>query len=499
MPHPASPEPVRLVIWDLDETFWGGTLSEGGITWRPENAAIVIELSRRGIINSICSKNDPAPVMALLQAHKLADYFVFPSLSWAAKGQRLADLIKAVQLRPASVLFIDDNPLNRAEAQACVPGLQIADETLVTDLLHDPRLAGQPDPDLTRLAHYQLLARRHTDQPSAGADPADFLRESAIIVSIEHDIMAHLDRAIELINRTNQLNFIKSRLPEDPAAARAALSELLAKHTVQAGLLHVRDRYGDYGFVGLYIIQRTQIMARPALLQFAFSCRILGMGIDTWAYHHLGRPVLRVVGDVVSDVLADTRDINWITLDLPGLGTRAANAAPQLSYVMARGACAMRAILHYFAMVSGNIIEEFAGVRGGLTPLTGASILAMHALRGNLPAEFIRDTAALGFVAQDFTSIITNPPPAAKAVWLLTFTLEHPVPVFRHKTTGLLIPVWTTRTLRVPARDIVSKPPAQTGLDPDLYDALVKNFDPVGALPDAVFAENLRAILSCAT
>jgi predicted enzyme involved in methoxymalonyl-ACP biosynthesis len=28
----AMTEPVRLVIWDLDETFWHGTLTEGGIS-----------------------------------------------------------------------------------------------------------------------------------------------------------------------------------------------------------------------------------------------------------------------------------------------------------------------------------------------------------------------------------------------------------------------------------------------------------------------------------
>jgi hypothetical protein len=33
-----SAEPVRLVIWDLDETFWKGTLTEGGITFSPEIA-----------------------------------------------------------------------------------------------------------------------------------------------------------------------------------------------------------------------------------------------------------------------------------------------------------------------------------------------------------------------------------------------------------------------------------------------------------------------------
>jgi predicted enzyme involved in methoxymalonyl-ACP biosynthesis len=27
----ARPEPIRLVVWDLDDTFWHGTLAEGGI------------------------------------------------------------------------------------------------------------------------------------------------------------------------------------------------------------------------------------------------------------------------------------------------------------------------------------------------------------------------------------------------------------------------------------------------------------------------------------
>ena len=41
-------EAVRLVVWDLDNTFWDGTLSEGGITYSSANHDIVIELAKRG-------------------------------------------------------------------------------------------------------------------------------------------------------------------------------------------------------------------------------------------------------------------------------------------------------------------------------------------------------------------------------------------------------------------------------------------------------------------
>src|SRR5262245_42013073 len=121
-------EAIRLVIWDLDETFWKGTLTEGGIQFLPQHKDIVIELARRGIMGSICSNNDLEPIRSILIEHVVWDYFIFPSINWEPKGQRLAAQIEAVQLRPETVLFIDDNPMNLGEVQHYVPGLQVADE-----------------------------------------------------------------------------------------------------------------------------------------------------------------------------------------------------------------------------------------------------------------------------------------------------------------------------------------------------------------------------------
>ena len=160
----------------------------------------------------------------------------FADVSWDPKGPRLAALVQAVQLRAESLLFIDDNPANRAEAAAFVPGLQIADETIIPTLTKHALLQGKPDPDLARLAQYRLLERRHGAQ-KAVRNAEDFLRASGITVAFVHDLEPHLDRVIELINRTNQLNFTKNRLPENPGEARAELLKLLARHNVQAGLL----------------------------------------------------------------------------------------------------------------------------------------------------------------------------------------------------------------------------------------------------------------------
>ena len=170
-------EAVRLVIWDLDDTFWRGTVTEGGVSeYLQEHHDIVIELAKRGIISSICSKNDESQALAFLRKQSIADYFVFPSISWKPKGARLAALVEAVQLRAASVMFIDDNPSSRGEAADFVPGLQIEDETFIPKILTDPRFAGKDDKELTRLAQYKLLETKSADRAEAAGDNHAFLR-----------------------------------------------------------------------------------------------------------------------------------------------------------------------------------------------------------------------------------------------------------------------------------------------------------------------------------
>ena len=49
---------IKCIIWDLDDTFWTGTLSEGDVALIKENVDFLIETTEIGIIHSICSKND---------------------------------------------------------------------------------------------------------------------------------------------------------------------------------------------------------------------------------------------------------------------------------------------------------------------------------------------------------------------------------------------------------------------------------------------------------
>src|SRR5215469_1113182 len=100
-------ENVRLLIWDLDDTFWSGTLEEGGCAPIERNLDIVRQLNRRGIISSVCSKNAIERVRTELDQIGVLDEFVFIRAAFIPKGQMVRSVIEAAQLRPQSVMFMD--------------------------------------------------------------------------------------------------------------------------------------------------------------------------------------------------------------------------------------------------------------------------------------------------------------------------------------------------------------------------------------------------------
>ena len=487
-------EPVRLVVWDLDETFWNGTLSEGGHTYRRDVHDIVVELARRGIVSSICSKNDQAPVQEILQREGIWDYFVFPSINWEPKGQRLAALLEAVQLRAPTVMFIDDNPMNLAEAQHYVPGIQTRSDAFIGQMLTDPAFRGKDDASLSRLQQYRLLQQRQAEERKFGADNTEFLRASGLRVTIEHDLEPHLDRAIELINRTNQLNYTKERLPENPDEARTALRALLAGFDVQAGILRVRDNYGDYGWCGLYITKTGGGWKK--LLQFCFSCRILNMGVETWLFNRLGRPQMKVVGEVLTNLGRDKRVIDWVEVETGGAAVEGPAGAHTVDTFYARGGCDLLAVSHYFSLTARQVFGEYNATRDGANLRLEHSMFARYGLSG-ISRQARQALQLFGHRDADFDSVIPGIPKDGSGLWLLSFWADADYALYRHRATGVLAPLSVTG-VRTNMRDLIALPDAESGAEPAFLRSLREEFEYAGLISEADFKTNLRLLLAAA-
>ncbi len=433
-------ERVRLVIWDLDGTFWKGTVTEEGFVYDKTTHDIVIRLAERGIVSSICSKNDLGQIRDILNENGIWDYFVLPSINWEPKGPRIQTLIETIGLRPATVLFIDDNPTNLEEARHLLPDLQTAGPEFIPRILDSELFVGKDDRSLSRLKQYRLIQLRQEDAEAGSGWNADFLRTCNITVEIDFNVVDHLDRAVELINRTNQLNFTKLRLPEDPARARAELKALLDKQFIQAGIIRVRDRYGDHGYCGLYVMDRIGKQRR--LLHFCFSCRILNMGVERWVYRLLGRPILRVTGDVLCDIFDESSEIDWIR-HVP-VGSEAtetvAHDARPFPPVFARGGCDLAAVTHYFSLHSPEVVTEYNIIRAGVPIRSDHSQLLRYAVEGVTP-ETQAILTALGYEAEDLRTECFSPDTSA-GIRIFSCWADADIPVYRHKASDLLVPFW---------------------------------------------------------
>lgn len=432
-------ENIRLVVWDLDETYWNGTLEEGAVTISSENRSIPKILAKRGIISSICSKNSFEPVRVRLEQEDLWKWFVFPMVDYEFKSVMVQQIIEQMGLRPETILFIDDNPFNRGEVAERLPGINVAAETIIPELLEHPQLQGKPDLEMTRLERYKILQMKQQNIAKA-EKPSDFLRECKIRVSIHYDALEQFDRIHDMVNRTNQLNFTKKRWNEDMNIARREYEENTKKtYNMHVGYVKVRDKFGYYGICGYFELQVAPTVAG----QFLFSCRVLNMGVEQFVYQLLKFPGIKVTEPVVAK-LVRRPVVDWIRVvpdaeEADGTPGIVADNAPRLCL---HGPCELVQSAHYLRPYF-NITEEFQYPRAGWA--VQRPLVRYLALSEELAARGLTVLTQLG-LPEDFpgidlatlSSAIMSPDVTAS---VFSFTLESEISIYRHKPTGLLIPL----------------------------------------------------------
>lgn len=342
---------VKLIIWDLDDTFWKGTLSESmegsGIKYSVENCNLVRRLSERGIINSICSKNDKDIAEKELERLGMKEYFVFNSINWDAKGGRIKNIIKAMNLRAENVLFVDDNLTNLAEAEYVNEGLMTSLPEGISLLVKNIDSIGKEDGSLSRLNQYKVLEKKYQDSKDFSTN-VDFLRNSGIKICIRQDVVNELERIYELIQRTNQLNFTKKRISLEE------LTELANNKMYKTGYVIAEDKYGKYGIVGFFAIQHNK------LEHFLFSCRTMGMGVEQYVYVYLGKPELEIVGSVSAVITKENDGPDYIQLvdDLENDSKENAVKKSELS-ILFKGPCDLQVMTSYIEGLGQQMDKEF--------------------------------------------------------------------------------------------------------------------------------------------
>jgi FkbH-like protein len=276
-----SPPKFKCVVWDLDNTLWRGVLVEEGIEGvvvNDEAVALVREFDRRGIINSIASKNDTELAFRALERFGLRDLFVFPKIGWGPKSEAIRDIVAEMDVGTDTFAFIDDQPFERGEVAELLPEVTVFSDGDMATLLDHPRFdvpvtaeSGQ------RRRMYQTEEKRSAARDGSALDYVSFLRSCEIRLSVSRLGPGNLMRMYELSQRTNQLNFSGLRYTQ------AELETLMAERPADAFVLACADRFGDNGAIGFCVLAES----RPQVESFFMSCRVQRKRVENAFFERL--------------------------------------------------------------------------------------------------------------------------------------------------------------------------------------------------------------------
>jgi FkbH-like protein len=295
----ATRRPRKVLVLDADETLWSGVLGEdgaAGLTLGPGRRALharALALREAGLLLALASKNDERDLGAAFAARPdfplRFEHFSARRVGWGPKVEGLAAIARELDLGLDSLVFLDDSPLEIALVRAQLPevvALQLPrDDDAVAAFVAQIWALDLPaatDADRGRAQAYEQEQARRGARAHA-TSLADFLAGLALQVNIEALTPGEVPRAAQLTQRTNQLNTTLRRRSEAEVAR-------LADEGLEAAVVQARDRFGDYGVVGLFVCA-----ARGEALvveTFLLSCRALGRGIEEQMLAEIGRRAL---------------------------------------------------------------------------------------------------------------------------------------------------------------------------------------------------------------
>ena len=291
----------KVLAVDLDNTLWGGVVGDlgpGGIVFGQGSGegeayvafqAYLRDLSQRGVVLAVCSKNDPdkarepfkrRPDMIL----KLADFASFAA-NWDNKADNLRRIADELNLKLDSFVFVDDNPAERALVRRFLP------EVAVPDMPEDPaayvpavaryryfETTSFTREDAARTRFYAEDSRRR-ELAASSADLDSFLKSLAMRMQVSPIHELNIERATQLINKSNQFNLTTRRY------TLAEIRAIVADREWRTLTFSLQDSLGDNGLICVILARKQE--ETLSIDTWVMSCRVLQRGVEQFVRNEL--------------------------------------------------------------------------------------------------------------------------------------------------------------------------------------------------------------------
>ena len=252
---------------DLDNVLWGGVVGEVG--WTGINLGghdhvgeafadfqrALKALAARGVQLALVSRNDEATALEAIDRHPemqlRREDFAGWRINWEDKAQNIAGLLAELNLGDESAVFIDDSAIERERVRTAIPEVLVPewpdDPARFREALGSLRCFDSPfltEEDRRRTAMSAAERSRRCRVSTAVASVEDWLQSLDISVTVEMLSDGNLDRAVQLFNKTNQMNLATRRLSKPELASLGGGARTLPPDVPRLGPLR---RFGPDG------------------------------------------------------------------------------------------------------------------------------------------------------------------------------------------------------------------------------------------------------------
>jgi len=297
---------AKALVVDLDNTLWGGVVGDDGVEGIQLGAdsatgeayqdfqRYLQVLRQRGVLLAVASKNDESIARAAFSHPdnllRTEDFAAFKA-HWEPKPESLRAIAREVNIGVDSLVFVDDNPAERALVRQQLPGVNVPemgdDVTEYIRILDQAALfetSSLSPEDLQRADQYQHNAQRESRQGQF-ASYEDFLKSLQMRAEIAPFSPLYMDRITQLINKTNQFNLTTRRYTQIQVEQMAANESYVTLYG------RLQDTFGDNGLVAIIAGEIKQ--AELHLDLWLMSCRVLKRGMEQAMFEQLCKQARR--------------------------------------------------------------------------------------------------------------------------------------------------------------------------------------------------------------
>lgn len=291
----------KLIVLDLDNTLWGGVIGDDGLegielgTTSPRGEAYrefqktLLDLSQRGVLLAVCSKNNYDTAMEPFLKHpemilRMTDFVSFKA-NWEPKADNIRLIAQELNLGADSFVFFDDNPAETDLVRQFAPEVTSIclgdDPSTFARVLRDCRLFEAHSvtrEDLERTALYRVEATRqqllHTS-----TDMDSYLQSLEMVAEVSGISAVDVPRITQLINRSNQFNLTTRRRTE------SEVRSLVSDEFHPGFTVRLKDRFGEHGLIAVVI---TEVAGSELIIDtWLMSCRVLKRGVEDLVLHQI--------------------------------------------------------------------------------------------------------------------------------------------------------------------------------------------------------------------